>query len=168
MHIDSTFLKDLFAQNKEKYFMYTGILRFRKIKIIPKAGIRACLAIVFRVKNFLIGVRNRHQNRQRYNKQPQQPTLYMHFSSFYQEQNGTGSISFQLSGTSEEIMKTATINRTGNTITISLPKSSYLLANKSFERFGEIIQKMDVTNSETTVTITFTCYNSADLSYYHS
>ena len=87
------------------------------------------------------------------------------FQSFYQEQNGTGSISFQLSGTSEEIMKTATINRTGNTITISLPKSSYLLANKSFERFGEIIQKMDVTNSETTVTITFTCYNTADYSY---
>ena len=87
------------------------------------------------------------------------------FQSFYQEQNGTGSISFQLSGTSEEIMKTATINRTGNTITISLPKSSYLLANKSFERFGEIIQKMDVTNCETTVTITFTCYNTADYSY---
>ena len=87
------------------------------------------------------------------------------FQSFYQEQNGTGSISFQLSGTSEEIMKTATVNRTGNTISISLPKSSYLLENKSFERFGEIIQKMDVTNSETTVTITFTCYNTADYSY---
>ena len=87
------------------------------------------------------------------------------FQSFYQEQNGTGSISFQLSGTSEEIMKTATVNRTGNTVSISLPKSSYLLANKSFERFGEIIQKMDVTNSETTVTITFTCYNTADYSY---
>ena len=79
------------------------------------------------------------------------------FQSFYQEQNGTGS--------SEEIMKTATVNRTGNTVSISLPKSSYLLANKSFERFGEIIQKMDVTNSETTVTITFTCYNTADYSY---
>ncbi len=62
-------------------------------------------------------------------------------------------------------MKTATVNRTGNTVSISLPKSSYLLANKSFERFGEIIQKMDVTNSETTVTITFTCYNTADYSY---
>lgn len=87
------------------------------------------------------------------------------FQSFYQEQNGTGSISFQLSGTSEEIMKTATVNRTGNTISISLPKSSYLLANKSFERFGEIIQKMNVTTSAGTVTLTFTCYNTADYSY---
>lgn len=87
------------------------------------------------------------------------------FQSFYQEQNGTGSISFQLSGTSEEIMKTATVNRTGNTISISLPKSSYLLANKSFEHFGEIIQKMNITTSAGTVTLTFTCYNTADYSY---
>ena len=85
--------------------------------------------------------------------------------STVQQTNTTTNSSFQLSGTSEEIMKTATVNRTGNTISISLPKSSYLLENKSFERFGEIIQKMDVTNSETTVTITFTCYNTADYSY---
>ena len=26
------------AQNKEKYFMYTGILRFRKIKLYQKLG----------------------------------------------------------------------------------------------------------------------------------
>lgn len=63
------------------------------------------------------------------------------FQSFYQEQNGTGSISFQLSGTSEEIMKTATVNRTGNTITISLPKSSYLLANKNLSALVRLFRK---------------------------
>lgn len=63
------------------------------------------------------------------------------FQSFYQEQNGTGSISFQLSGTSEEIMKTATVNRTGNTVSISLPKSSYLLANKSLSALVRLFRK---------------------------
>lgn len=119
--------------------MYTGILRFRTFKIYPKAGIRSLLCYRIQSKQFFnwsteTGIKTVNGTT---SKSSTTNSLYT-FQSFYQEQNGTGSISFQLSGTSEEIMKTATVNRTGNTVSISLPKSSYLLANKSFERFDEI------------------------------
>lgn len=99
-------------------------------------------------------------------QQTSSTTNYLYaFKSFYQKQKGTGSISVQLSGTNKDIMKTATVKRNGNVISISLPKSSYLLGEKSFKRFGEIIQSMNMTTNGTTVTLTFTCYNTADFSY---
>lgn len=87
------------------------------------------------------------------------------FNSKYAEQNGTGSISFQLTGTKTESLKSASVNRSGNTISITIPKSTYVVDKKTFNKFGEIIQNMEVTEKDSTVTIRFVCENVADYSY---
>lgn len=87
------------------------------------------------------------------------------FKSVYTDQNGTGSITFELTGTQAASLKSATINRTGNTISITIPKSTYGIDQKTFSKFGEIIQNMEVTEKNSTVTIRFVCENVADYSY---
>lgn len=87
------------------------------------------------------------------------------FTSIYQEQTGTGSIHFRLTGTREDQLKSTTVNRDGNVITITIPKSDYILDRRVFSNFGEIIQKMEVTEKDSTVTIHFLCENVADYSY---
>ena len=88
-----------------------------------------------------------------------------HFRSYYQEQGGTGSISFQLTGTNSDFLKTATVNRNNNVITVTIPKSKYILDKNLFQNFGEIIQKMEVMENDSAVTVSFTCVNVADYSY---
>lgn len=93
-------------------------------------------------------------------------TNYLYeFKSTYKTQGGTGSINFQLTGTQADILKTATVNRSSNIITITIPKSQYVLDKNLFQNFGEIIQKMEVTEKNSTVSISFTCENVADYSY---
>ncbi len=88
-----------------------------------------------------------------------------HFCAYYQEQNGTGAISFQLTGTDANILKTVTVKRDSNVITLSIPSSKYNLNKNLFQNFGEIIKKMEVVEKDSTVTISFTCENVADYSY---
>lgn len=92
---------------------------------------------------------------------------YIHeMKASYSEQNGTGSINFTLTGSVADIMKTLTVKRNSNIITVTMPKSTYLLGKNQFSNFGEIINKLDVTSSnEGTVTVTLTCGNVADYSY---
>lgn len=93
-------------------------------------------------------------------------TNYIHeFYSFYENQGGTGAIKFQLTGSNADLVKTATVNRDKNVITITLPKSKCNLDRNVFHNFGEIIQKMEITENESSVTISFTCENVADYSY---
>lgn len=93
-------------------------------------------------------------------------TNYLYaFKSVYADQGGTGSVTFELTGTQAATLKSATINRTGNTISITIPKSAYVPDEKSFSKFGEIIQNMEVTEKDSTVTIRFVCENVADYSY---
>ena len=91
-------------------------------------------------------------------------TLYK-FESLYQDQGGTGFITFRLSGTLINVFKTATINRSANVITLSIPKSKYKLDKNQFNNFGEIVKKMEVTEKDNSVEISFTCENVADYSY---
>ncbi len=98
--------------------------------------------------------------------QNESETNYLNqFRSYYQDQGGTGSISFQLTGSQTDIMKTATIKRNSHIITITLPKSQYILDKNLFRNFGEIIRKMEVSERDSTVSISFTCENVADYSY---
>ncbi|MCH5252126.1 MAG: N-acetylmuramoyl-L-alanine amidase [Lachnospiraceae bacterium] len=83
----------------------------------------------------------------------------------YSEINGIGSINFKITGSLSEIMKTLTVKRSSNTITITIPKSKYLLNKHSFSNFGEIIEKYDATDNNDMVTITLTCSGVADYSY---
>lgn len=93
-------------------------------------------------------------------------TNYLYeFKSTYKTQGGTGAINFQLTGTQTDILKTATVNRNSNVITITVPKSKYILDKNLFQNFGEIIQKMEITEKDSTVSISFTCENVADYSY---
>lgn len=93
-------------------------------------------------------------------------TNYLYqFTSLYKAQGGTGSITFHLTGTQEAALKTTTVNRDGNMITITIPKSDYILNKNAFSNFGEIIQKMEVTEKDSTVTIRFLCENVTDYSY---
>lgn len=93
-------------------------------------------------------------------------TNHLHeFKSLYMDQNGTGSITFQLTGTQTASLKSATVNRTGNTISITIPKSTYVIDKKMFAKFGEIIQNMEVTEKDSTVALRFVCENVADYSY---
>lgn len=91
---------------------------------------------------------------------------YLHqFRSFYRNQGGTGSISFQFNGSNKDILKTTTVNRDSNVITVTVPKSKYVLDKNLFQNFGEIIDKMEITETDSTVFISFTCENVADYSY---
>lgn len=93
-------------------------------------------------------------------------TNYLYeFHSTYKTQGGTGLINFQLTGSQSDILKTATVKRSSNVITITIPKSKYILDKNLFQNFGEIIEKMEVTEKDGTVSISFTCENVADYSY---
>lgn len=93
-------------------------------------------------------------------------TNYLYqFASDYKEQNGTGLICFRLTGTKDEELKSVTVNRDSKNITITIPKSAYIPDKRVFSNFGEIIQKMEVTEKDSTVTIHFLCENVADYSY---
>lgn len=93
-------------------------------------------------------------------------TNYLYnFESLYQTQNKTGFITFRLTGTQINLFKMATINRSGNTITVSIPKSKYKMDKNTFSNFGEIIKKMEVTEKDNVVELSFICENVADYSY---
>ena len=83
----------------------------------------------------------------------------------YSEQSGIGSVDIKLSGSSQEIMKTLTVRRNGSLITVTVPKSSYLLNKNQFSNFGEIVNKLAVTSKEDTVTLSLTCDGTAEYSY---
>ncbi|MCH5266599.1 MAG: N-acetylmuramoyl-L-alanine amidase [Lachnospiraceae bacterium] len=85
--------------------------------------------------------------------------------SFYAEQSGMGSVNIKISGSLQEIMKTLTVRRNGNIITVTMQKSSYLLEKNQFSNFGEIISKLEVTSEGDTVTLTLTCEQTAEYSY---
>ena len=86
--------------------------------------------------------------------------------SDYSESNGTGSINFNITGSSKDIMQKLTIKRSGSVITVTFPTSKYYLDKNSFENFGEIIDKMEVINNEDgSVSITYNCKETADFSY---
>ncbi len=91
--------------------------------------------------------------------------LYDFQSKYSQPSANTGSIDFRLTGSSTELMSSLSVRRNKNTITVSLPKSQYMLDKKQFTNFGEIISKMDVTASGDTVEITFDCESVTDYSY---
>lgn len=93
-------------------------------------------------------------------------TNHLHgLTSAYQEQNGTGMITFKFSGTLTDAFKAATVNRTGTNITLTIPTSKYVLDKNLFNNFGEIIEKMDIVENNNSVIVSFTCENIADFSY---
>ena len=98
-------------------------------------------------------------------KKKQNINYLYNFESIYQEHNKTGFITFRLAGSQTNILKTATINRSSNVITITIPDSKYSLDKNLFSKFGEIIKKMEVTEKNSSVEISFTCENVADYSY---
>ncbi len=83
----------------------------------------------------------------------------------YSQSNGTGAVNFKVTGSGSEIMKTLTVKRSGNVITVTIPKSKYLLDKHSFRNFGEIVAKYEVTSTKDNVVITLTCTAVADYSY---
>lgn len=91
-------------------------------------------------------------------------TIYK-FDSIYKQERSFSSITFQLTGTQSELFKSTTVNRSGNVITITMPKTKYALDKFQFNRFGEIIDKMDVVEQADNIVLSFTCENVADYSY---
>lgn len=87
-------------------------------------------------------------------------------TSDYTESGGTGSINFTVLASSAEILKQATVKRSGTAITMSFPASAYVLGKNQFSNFGEIIQKMSVvSNDAKEVQITLDCMQTTDFSY---
>lgn len=84
----------------------------------------------------------------------------------YSETKGLGAIKLQISGSSADILKTLTVKREKNVITLTIPSSQYLLDKNLFSNFGEIVDKMEITSgAEGSVVITLTCKETADYSY---
>ena len=74
--------------------------------------------------------------------------------------NNTGnSIIFQVTGTSADIMKQATVAKNGNVVTVTIPKSLYKLNEKQFNQFGEIVSSFDVNQTGTDTVLSFTSTN---------
>lgn len=93
-------------------------------------------------------------------------TNYIHsICTSYAEKNNLGAITFNIFGSSADLMKQLTIKRSSNKITVTIPKSKYILDNYSFSNFGEIINKLDVTAGNDTVTISLSCDGVTDYSY---
>lgn len=91
---------------------------------------------------------------------------YIHaVQSDYSEKNSLGAITFRVSGSASDIMKQLTVKRSGNNITITIPKSKYIIGNHSFSNFGEIINKFDITENSGNVTMTLACDGVTDYSY---
>lgn len=85
--------------------------------------------------------------------------------SSYSEQSGVGVISFVLTGSLSDAMKDAGIVRDNKDITITLDKAKYNLAKDQFSNFGEMIQKISVTEKDNKVVVTINCKEKADFSY---
>lgn len=83
----------------------------------------------------------------------------------YETTGSLNAINLKIKGTVSEILKTSTIKRDGNTIKISIPTSKYLCEKNTFNKFGEIIEKLDITEENGSVIITMQCYDVADYSY---
>lgn len=96
---------------------------------------------------------------------PTTNTLYKFESEYQGQQGDLGIITFRLTGTLIDVLKTAEINRSGNVITVTIPTSKYILDKNQFSNFGEIVQKLEVTEKDDSVVLTFTCENVADYSY---
>ena len=95
-----------------------------------------------------------------------EPNYIYAASASYTEQSGTGSINLKVSGTSSDLMHSLTVARSSNVITITMPKTEYLLDKNQFNNFGEILKKLEITASgDDTVTITLTCETTTDYSY---
>lgn len=92
-------------------------------------------------------------------------TLYKFKSEYQGQQGDLGVITFRLTGTIIDLLKTATINRSSNVITVTIPNSKYILDKNQFSNFGEIVQKLEVTEEDDSVVLTITCENVADYSY---
>ena len=96
----------------------------------------------------------------------QEPNYIYAVKAGYTEQNGTGAINLNVTGSSSDLMHKLTVSRSSNIIKITMPQSEYLLNKNQFSNFGEIVQKMEITTSEDdTMTITLTCGNTTDYSY---
>jgi N-acetylmuramoyl-L-alanine amidase len=86
--------------------------------------------------------------------------------SDYTETNGIGSVNFNVTGSVTEIMNTLTVKRSNSVITVTIPNSDSILDKNSFENFGEIINKMEITkNEDNSLCITLNCVETADFSY---
>ena len=85
--------------------------------------------------------------------------------SSYSEQSGVGAISFVLTGSLSDAMKDADVVRDNKNITITLDKAKYNLAKDQFSNFGEMIQKISVTEKDNKVVVTINCKEKADFSY---
>ena len=68
-------------------------------------------------------------------------------------------------GDRQKSFDSVSVDRNGKTITVTLPESSYLPNLRLYDRFGEIVERMVVSEADGKVQVTFYCESSTEFTY---
>ena len=76
-----------------------------------------------------------------------------------------GSIKLTFYGDLQTAIDKSTISRDKNIIKITMPSSVYMPAENYFDKFGEIVEKMEIATVNDSVVVTLTCFETTEFTY---
>ena len=74
-------------------------------------------------------------------------------------------LDFHFYGDLQEAFDGVTVNRQDSIITVKLAKSTFLPSTKSYDRFGEIVNRLDVSENDGIVELVFSCTSTTEFTY---
>ncbi len=74
-------------------------------------------------------------------------------------------LDFHFYGDLQDSFDKVTVNRQDSIITVKLTQSTFLPATKAYDRFGEIVDRLEVSESDGTVNLIFTCATTTEFTY---
>ena len=88
-----------------------------------------------------------------------------HTSADYQINDNMASFDFHFNGDLQTSFDSTVVNRDGQVITVTMPNTVFLPEIRLYDRFGEIIDRMVISEADGSVTIVFYCSEVAEFAY---
>ena len=88
-----------------------------------------------------------------------------HTSADYQINDNMASFDFHFNGDLQSSFDSTSVNRDGQIMTITMPNTVFLPEIRLYDRFGEIIDRMVISEADGSVTIVFYCSDVAEFAY---
>ncbi len=89
----------------------------------------------------------------------------IHTSADYQINDNMASFDFHFNGDLQSSFDSTSVNRDGQIITVTMPNTVFLPEIRLYDRFGEIIDRMVISEADGSVTIVFYCSDVAEFAY---
>ncbi|MBQ7200889.1 MAG: N-acetylmuramoyl-L-alanine amidase, partial [Eubacterium sp.] len=88
-----------------------------------------------------------------------------HTSADYQINDNMASFDFHFNGDLQSSFDSTSVNRDGQIITVTMPNTVFLPEIRLYDRFGEIIDRMVISEADGSVSIVFYCSDVAEFAY---